>query len=116
MSKVKKVKQVKYFVQWLVGSVADAKKVVRQFTTFGDVVASFGKGSEQYEGFEYDEGKFILKAIGDKVRVRWESNVQDFVKGYWMSPTWVDGIVTYDIDGKVISGEAYEFGNVTVKE
>lgn len=109
MSKIK-TKQVNYWVKWIVNSQADAVKAIIDLIEEGNVISSFGKGDDQYEGFEANEGTFTIEPYKGKCMVTWVSVPEDFVKDYWMSPTCFENVQTFDKDFNDMGTEAFEWG------
>lgn len=107
--------KVSYWVMWLVESQADAFKAISQLIENGDVVSSFGRGEEQYEGFDAEGGSWTISDNENgKVGVIWSSVPQEVTKDYWMSPTLFENVQTFDDMGNDAKGEAMEWGCKTL--
>jgi len=93
-----------------------ARKAITKAIENGEVATSFGVGDEQYDGYDFSEGKITYTPfrIGNtqKVlcRVHWEAEAQCVDEDYWLSPYYFEGVETFDNDGKNVKGEECDFG------
>jgi hypothetical protein len=81
--------------------------------------SSFGDGEEQWEGIDLtDPGARMSMRLdmGGRVRVEVTIPVDVVPPGYWLSPFAVEGIMTWDLGGFNMHGEAMWWGMLFGRE